>query len=281
MKILIAPDSFKDCLPAIEVAQSLADGIRERLPGAEIHLFPTADGGEGTASCLYYHLGGEWVKVIVNDPLHRSIEASYLALDQGKTAVIEMAAASGLELLSKKERDPLKTSTLGTGEMIRHAIQQGAGRIILTIGGSATVDAGTGLAKALGFRFTDHTGNEVQPTGGNLPQISGIDYKHVLPNLKQTEIVIACDVQNILNGPHGAAIIYGPQKGATPEAIETLKQGLENIASLVYKDSGFNADTHPGTGAAGGTALFLMAYGNARLVKGFDLIASMTTDTPS
>jgi glycerate 2-kinase len=276
MKILIVPDSFKDCLPAIEVARSLAVGIKESHPGAEIRLFPIADGGEGTASCLHHHLGGEWVRVTVNDPVHRSIETAYLSLDQGKTAVIEMASASGLELLSKTERDPLKTSTLGTGEMIRHAMQLGARKIILTLGGSATVDAGTGLAKALGFRFTDLAGRDVQPTGGNLEKIVKIHSGQVLPEFDKTEIVIACDVQNILNSPHGAATVYGPQKGATPEAVRILRKGLENISGLILNDTGFDADAHPGSGAAGGTALFLMAYGNARLVKGFELIASMT-----
>jgi glycerate 2-kinase len=276
MNILIVPDSFKDCLPAMEVASSLADGIRESHPGAVIRLFPIADGGEGTASCLHHHLGGEWVDLQVGDPLNRIIQASYLMLDQGKTAVIEMAAASGLELLSKADRDPLRTSTLGTGEMIRHAMKQGAGRIILTIGGSATVDAGTGLAKALGFRFIDNNGMEIQPNGGSLTRISRIDASHVLAELKQTEIIIACDVQNILNGPHGAAIVYGPQKGASPEAVKTLQRGLENTSRIVLRETGFDADAHPGSGAAGGTALFLMAYGNTRLVKGFDLLASMT-----
>lgn len=143
-------------------------GIKESHPGSEIRLFPIADGGEGTATCLHYHLGGAWVKLQVHDPLHRLITATYLLLDNGETAVIEMATASGLELLRPGERDTLKASTLGTGEMIRHAIQQGARKIILTLGGSATVDAGTGLAKALGFSFTGHTGTEVQAAGGNL-----------------------------------------------------------------------------------------------------------------
>ena len=276
MKILIVPDSFKDCLPAVEVARSMAEGIFESLPGANILIFPIADGGEGTAACLHFHLGGEWLTMQVNDPLHRLIQASCLVLDQGKTAVIEMAAASGLELLRPGERDPLKTSTLGTGEMIRHAILQGARKIILTLGGSATVDAGTGLAKALGFRFIDHAGREIHPTGGNLEQIATIDSDQVLPGLNQTEIVIACDVQNILNGPQGAAKVYGPQKGATPRAVRILRNGLKHISALVMQDTGFDAGQHPGSGAAGGAALFLMAYANARIVKGFDLIASMT-----
>ena len=276
MNILIAPDSFKDCLPSIDVARSLAEGIMESHPGAVIRIFPIADGGEGTAACLHDHLGGEWENVQVNDPLHRIIPASCLTLDQGKTAVIEMAAASGLELLSPGERDPLKTSTFGTGEMIRHAIRLGARKIILTLGGSATVDAGTGLAKALGFRFTDHAGREIHPTGGNLDQIAKIDADQVLPGFNQTEVVIACDVQNILNGPHGAARVYGPQKGATPQAVRILSKGLKNISALVLRDTGFDADQHPGSGAAGGAVLFLMAYGNARMARGFDLIASMT-----
>ena len=276
MNILIVPDSFKDCLPADEVAQSLAAGILESHPGAAIRVFPIADGGEGTAACLHYHLGGEKVKLQVHDPLHRLITASYLLLNNGEIAVIEMATASGLELIRPGERDPLKASTFGTGEMIRHAIQQGARKIILTLGGSATVDAGTGLAKALGFCFTSHTGTEVQAAGGNLEQVATIDSGQVLPDFSKTEIIIACDVQNILNGPEGAAMVYGPQKGATPQAVRTLSKGLQNISALVLRDTGFDANQHPGSGAAGGAALFLMAYGNARMEKGFDLIASMT-----
>ena len=326
-KILIAPDSFKDCLSAEEVARFLGEGIRQAMPDAMITLFPVADGGEGTASCIAFHRGGTWKELTVNDPLHRPVRAQYLVLEQEMTAVIELARASGLELLYPKERNALKTSTLGTGELIRDALESGLQRIILTIGGSATVDGGTGIAAALGFRFTDKDGEEIQPCGGNLAGIEKIETGGfyppsgekngntlsagyyppsgeksgktlpggfyppsgekngntlsagaggVHPGLTDAEIIIACDVQNILNGPEGAARVYGPQKGADERAVAKLEKGLRNISSLVRQETGFDADKHPGTGAAGGAALFLMAYGRGVLKSGFEIVSGLT-----
>ncbi len=276
LKILIAPDSFKDCLSALEVAQALAGGIQEECARAQLTLFPLADGGEGTAACLHHHLGGQWKTLQVHDPLQRTTEASYLVLEHDRTAVIELARASGLELLKVHERDPLRTSTFGTGELIRDALAEGVKKIILTIGGSATVDGGTGIASALGFRFYNRKGTELTPNGGNLSEIYRIDARDVLPGLLTAEIAVACDVSNILNGEEGAARVYGPQKGAGPEAVEKLEKGLLHLSGLLHEASGFNPDAYPGTGAAGGAALFLLAYGKARLEKGLPMIARLT-----
>lgn len=294
-KILIAPDSFKDCLSSEEVARFIGEGIRQSVPDAGITVFPVADGGEGTASCIAFHRGGRWRELNVNDPLHRPVRAKYLLLEDENCAVIELARASGLELLTPDERNALMTSTFGTGELIRDALDRGVGKIILTIGGSATVDGGTGIAAALGFKFKGNDGRAIQPCGGNLTEIAKIDTGDyfppfgekdaskpaarptgVHPGLRDTEIVIACDVQNILNGPEGAARVYGPQKGADKKAVGILEKGLSHLSALVLRDTGFDADKHPGTGAAGGAALFLMAYGKGVLRGGFDILDEMT-----
>ena len=294
-KILIAPDSFKDCLPSEEVARFIAEGIRESAPDTEITVFPVADGGEGTASCLAWHRGGKWKELTACDPLNRPVKSEYLLLEDENTAVIELARASGLELLRHEERNALKTSTFGTGELLRDALDARVKKIILTIGGSATVDGGTGIAAALGFRFTGKDGIEIRPRGGNLQDIEKIDAGNffspsgeknadsvqsgqagVHRGLRDTEIIIACDVQNILNGSQGAARVYGPQKGADEKAVEILEKGLLHLSALVMKDTGFDADKHPGTGAAGGAALFLMAYGRGVLRGGFDIVGDMT-----
>lgn len=274
--ILIAPDSFKDCLSSEDTARFIGEGILQCYPEANITIFPVADGGEGTASCIAYHRGGRWKELTVNDPLNRYIKSNYLILQDEDTAVVELAGASGLELLKPYERNALKTSTLGTGELIKDALDCGLNRIILTIGGSATVDGGTGIAAALGFRFYDNCGNELTPCGEDNVKISRIDKTSIHPGLSNAEIIIACDVKNLLNGDEGAARVYGPQKGADEEAVKMLEKGLENLSSLVMKDTGFDASKHPGTGAAGGASLFLLAYGNALLRGGFDIVMELT-----
>jgi glycerate 2-kinase len=277
LKILIAPDSFKDCLSAYDVAKFIKEGITEKVEQANIKLFPLADGGEGTASCVHFHKGGRWKELVVSDPLQRRVKKDYLVLENEKTAVIELARASGLELLTPGERNALKTSTYGTGELIKDALDNGLERIIFTIGGSATVDGGVGIASALGFRFFGKNGKEIMPVGGgDLKEISKIDSSNLHSFFREAEIIIACDVQNILNGPEGAARVYGPQKGADADAVSMLEEGLNHLSNLVYKDTGFVADDHPGTGAAGGAALFLLAYGKAKLRKGFDIVADIT-----
>ncbi len=276
MTILIAPDSFKDCLPAINVTRALCNGIKSVKKDIKVILFPMADGGEGTTEILNYHISGRWQTPEVNDPLFRKIKSRYLILNDRKTAVIELAKASGIELLDSVERNPLHTTTLGAGELIHHALDQGMDEIILAVGGSATVDGGTGVASALGFRLYDKKGQEFLPTGGALSKIHRIDASHVYDRFRQVRWTIASDVQNSLNGPEGAARVYGPQKGADALAVEQLADGLEHITELIKRDTNFNANEHPGTGAAGGAALFLMAYGNAQLHSGFDILAELT-----
>jgi glycerate 2-kinase len=276
-KILIATDSFKDCLSSESAARALEKGIKEVFPGAETTVFPVADGGEGTASCINFHRGGRWKKLEVSDPLLRPVLAWYLLLEKDNTAIIELARASGLEMLHSSERNALKTSTLGTGQLIRDALDSGIERIILTIGGSATVDGGTGIASALGFRFVDRHGRQIGPiTGGRLTEIDRILSTDIHPRLRETEITIACDVDNYLNGEEGAARVYGPQKGAGADAVRILEDGLNHLSALVLKETGFDADIHPGTGAAGGASLFLLAYGNGMLRSGFEIVSELT-----
>lgn len=277
MKILIAPDSFKDCLSSEQVAGFLGEGITDVYPEADITVFPVADGGEGTASCIYFHRGGRWKRVRVSDPLYRPVLSDYLILEDENTAVIELARASGLELLSRGERDALKTSTFGTGELIKDALDEGLKKIILTIGGSATVDGGAGIAAALGFRFIDKDGKNIeQITGGKLYAISNINIDGLHPLFRETEIIIACDVNNLLNGEEGAARVYGPQKGADAGAVALLEKGLIHLSALVAHKTGFDADKHPGTGAAGGASLFPLAYGKGMLRSGFGIIMELT-----
>lgn len=276
LKILIATDSFKDCLPALNVAKCLQEGIEASFSRAIIKIFPLADGGEGTLECIRQHKGGFMKTVEVSDALQRPVRAGYLILSNESTAIIELARASGLELLLPAERDALLTSTVGTGELIRDALDSGIDSIILTLGGSATVDGGTGIASSLGFRFFDSGGNALLPCGGNLMSIAQIDTAKVHPLFGKTRIVVACDVKNVLNGPEGAAVVFGPQKGAGAREVRILEEGLKHLSGLVAQRTGFEADRHPGTGAAGGAALFLMAYGRCSISGGFDVVAEMT-----
>jgi glycerate 2-kinase len=277
MKILIAPDSFKDCLSSEHVAGFLGEGITDVYPEADITVFPVADGGEGTASCIGFHRKGRWKSVKVSDPLFRPVLSDYLILEDENTAVIELARASGLELLSRDERDALKTSTFGTGELIKDALDEGLKKIFLTIGGSATVDGGAGIAAALGFRFIDRDGKVIeQITGEKLSGICNIIADDLHPRFRETDIIIACDVNNLLNGEEGAARVYGPQKGADARAVALLEKGLSHLSALVACKTGFDADKHPGTGAAGGASLFPLAYGKGMLRSGFGIIMELT-----
>jgi glycerate kinase len=274
--IVIAPDSFKNCLQAVHVSEYLAKGIQRVFPGASIVQFPLADGGDGTLDCIQYHKAVQKVHLQVSNPMHRPVYAQYLLADNGKTAIIELASASGIELLKKSQHNVLTTSTYGTGELIRHALHQNVQHIILTLGGSATVDGGMGIAQALGFRFYDDNHSTLKPCGANLLRISKIDSSDIDQKLTQTRISIAVDVQNVLNGNTGAAAVYAPQKGASKNDVVVLQKGLLNLSGIIKAQTGFDADKHQGTGAAGGAALFLLAYARANLVKGFDCIADIT-----
>ena len=271
--ILIAPDSFKESLDAFSVARLLKAGIEKSLPDAEIESIPISDGGEGFLKVLTTGTGGTFHTINVHDALMRPIKAEIGISGDGKTAFIEMAAASGLELILPKERNPFVTSTFGTGEMIKHAIEAGCKKIVIGIGGSATNDGGAGMAKALGAKFLDKNGQELLPGGGQLSQLCEIDLSGFEKNLP--EIVVACDVSNPLTGPNGASVIYGPQKGGTPEMVMQLDTSLKNFAEVIRKQLNTDIENIPGAGAAGGLGGGLIAFTGAKLVSGFQLVAEI------
>lgn len=272
MKIVIAPDKFKGSLTGIEFCEAVEKGIREHLPDAEILKLPLADGGDGTVEALKFYTGGEYVNVEVNDPLNQKIQADYLYSEEQKMAFIEMAGASGIRLLPTDELNPLFTSTFGTGELIKDAVLKGANHIILGIGGSATNDAGMGMAKALGFRFRDKKGNELEGKGKDLNQLHSIDSSLVMEDLVHVKFEVACDVDNPLFGPNGAAHVYGPQKGADPEMVEELDRGLQNFNEVVQTQYGKDLQSIPGAGAAGGLGAGCVLFLNAGLKSGTSLI---------
>ena len=270
--IVLAPDSFKESLSSIAAAQAMAQGIRRAYPQAQIDCVPMADGGEGTVQALVWATDGTYCKELVHDPLSRQIEATFGLLGSGDCAVIEMAAASGLGLLAPQQRNPLLTTTRGTGELILAALKAGVSRIILGIGGSATVDGGTGMARALGVRFLDAAGNELPEGGGSLVQLSHIDITGLDPRIENVQIDVACDVNNPLIGEHGAARIFGPQKGATSQMVEQLEQGLARLGDIITQQLTKNVINTPGSGAAGGLGAALMAFLNGYLTSGVDLV---------
>lgn len=272
MKIVIAPDKFKGSLTGIEFCNAVERGIRKYNKDIEILKLPLADGGDGTVEALQLYMGGEYISVEVHDPLLRIISANYLYSEEKKMAFVEMAEASGIRLLETEELDPLQTSTFGTGELIRNAIQKGARHIILGIGGSSTNDAGMGMARALGFRFFDEESNELEGKGGDLNNLCSIDCLDILEELSNVKFEVACDVDNPLFGPNGAAFIYSPQKGATPEVVEELDIGLQNFNSVVEIQFGKDLQRIPGAGAAGGLGAGCALFLNARLKSGTSLI---------
>ena len=269
MKIIIAPDKFKGSLTSFEVCDAIATGIKQADSSVEIFSFPMADGGDGFASVLQHYYKTETVYCDTVDPLYRKINATYQWNKVSKTAIIEMAVASGLVLLKAEERSATKTSTFGTGMIIRNAIEKGADKIILGLGGSATNDAGIGILAALGFLFIDEGNNELSPVGESLLYIKKIIAPRSLPGIT---IEIALDVQNTLYGPQGAAYIYAPQKGADEKAIKLLDEGLRNFAFIVQEQTGKDISSIPGTGAAGGIAAGLLAFFDVILKKGIDMV---------
>ncbi|WP_298510765.1 glycerate kinase [uncultured Kordia sp.] len=275
MKIVLAPDKFKGALTGNEFCNAATEGIKNAMPLAEIIRLPLADGGDGTIEILANHLEGELIQVTVNGPLFRPIQASYLWLEAKKTAFIEMAEASGMKLLNAEEQNCRKTTTYGTGEFITRAIEKGAETIILGIGGSATNDCGIGMATALGYRFLDKKGQEIQPIGENLTQIHQIDTSNVHPKLASINIQIACDVTNPLYGLHGAAYVYGPQKGASKSDVELLDKGLRNIANIIQKQFNIDVQDIEGSGAAGGMGAGTTVFLNGKLTSGIELVKEL------
>lgn len=263
MKVVLAFDSFKGNLSAREVCEIAAKGILSVRPDVETVILPMADGGEGTAEAMMSALGGEWIPATVTGPLpSMKVAAGYVWLEQEKTAVVEMATASGLPLLKPAERNPMITTTRGTGELIKAAMEKGAQKILLTVGGSATVDGGVGAAEALGWSHSMAASGSFPSSGKFFPP----------ENLNLPEIDVLCDVTNPLCGPNGAARVYGPQKGATPEMVEELDSRLRNLSDAVEKQFGKDLRDLPGAGAAGGLAFGAVAFMNGRLVRGVDAV---------
>ena len=272
MRIVIAPQEFKGTLTAAEAAMAMAEGVRRAIPDAGVDTVPLSDGGPGLVDAVLSSRGGRLIRTRVRDPLGRPVEAAWALLDDG-TAVIEMAAAAGLSLLREDERDPRVATTYGVGEMIGAALDAGARRLIIGAGGSATNDGGAGMASALGVRFLDADGRELPPGGGPLAALDRIDITGMDPRVRQAEVVAATDVRNPLCGLEGASIVYGPQKGASPDVARELDAALSHYAQVVERDPGVSIRDIPGAGAAGGLSAGLIAFLGAEIRSGFDIVA--------
>ncbi|WP_190810703.1 glycerate kinase [Flagellimonas sp. S3867] len=275
MKFILAPDKYKGSLTGQQFCDVVEKGMRRVFPNSDIIHMPLADGGDGTTDVVQHYLQASKVEVMVKDPLFRDIESGYLFSKEKRIAFIEMSEASGYKLLTKSELNCMKTTSLGMGQLIAHAIEQGAGEIVLGIGGSATNDAGMGMASALGYRFLDLKGNQLSPIGEKLIEVVKIDASNVLPELNNVQIKVACDVNNPLFGEQGAAYVYAPQKGASPVDVEFLDEGLQHFAAVVHKEFGIDAQEIPGAGAAGGMGAGTKVFLNAELTSGIDLIKEM------
>jgi glycerate kinase len=270
MKILVAPDKFKGSLSAADAAGAIAGGFQRAWPEAEISRAPIADGGEGFAEALCAALNGVWVETRALDPIGREVSARYAWVEREKLAIIDMGEASGLWRLQPAERAPLRANTYGTGQLLRHATERGARKILVGLGGSATSDGGIGMAAALGYEFLTSDGDDLEPIPGNFLALIRIEHEGAI---ELPEIVAACDVQNPLLGPRGTAHVFSPQKGASPQDIVALEEGLLNLADIVASDLGSDFRDTPGAGAAGGLAFGLLSFCRARICSGFDLIA--------
>lgn len=275
MNILIAPDSFKESLSAKEAAQAMQEGFARVFPQANYQIIPMADGGEGTSEALLWATQGKRVTCTVQDPLGRPIDAFFVITGDRRTAIIELAQASGLERLKPSERNPELTTSFGTGQLITAALDQGIRHIVIGLGGSATNDAGCGLLMALGLRLLDNQGQAISPTGAGLGKVAAMDMSHLDKRLQEADIEVACDVDNPLTGPHGASAVFGPQKGASPKQIEKLDRHLKHFAHLAKDILGLDMETVAGGGAAGGTGAALYAFVNGKLRSGLDIVAEL------
>lgn len=274
MKIIIAPDSYKGCMSAIKVASHMEEGVLKALVNPEIIKIPIADGGEGTVAAMITGANGIYVYTKVTGPLRNEIESFFGILADGKTAVIEMAAASGLEQVPKHRQNPLNTTTFGTGELILAALDEGCSEIIIGVGGSATTDCGMGMAQALGVVFYDSNRTPLSYGGRFMSEVKYYDDSALDSRLKKANIKVACDVDNPLFGKRGAAYIYSSQKGASQRQIKQLDDGLRNISAVINEISGIDISLIPGSGAAGGLAGGLVAFAGAKLSRGVDIIAN-------
>ena len=272
VRILVAPDKFKGSLTAAEAVEAICLGLERALPEVRLHKVPLADGGEGTAGLFIKALGGQWVECETTDPLGRPVRAQYGWMPSLRQAVIEMSAASGLALLQENERDPLRATTFGTGTLIIDAARRGATKIIVALGGSATNDGGVGAASAFGYQFLDALGQPVEPIPANFPLISRIEKPR---RAFQPEIIAIADVRNPLLGPGGASRVFGPQKGASPAAIESLENGLAHLAGIVMRDCHCDFRSVSGAGAAGGLGFGMLSFCHASIRSGFETFADM------
>lgn len=275
LNILIAPDSFKDCLPAKAVIDNIRIGIEQVIPEAKIVGIPLSDGGEGLLDSIMAFIDGRLVEVEVKDPLMRNIKARYGIIGDGQTGILEMAQASGLELLSVDERNPLKTTTYGTGQLISHALEAGCKRLIIGIGGSATNDGGAGMLQALGVKLLKANGESLTYGGAGLEQLTTIDSSGIDHRIQACDILVACDVSNPLTGDQGASKVYGPQKGATDQMVSRLDKNLDHFAAVVKEHTGRDVKNMPGAGAAGGIGAAMMAFLNAELKPGFTIVKEL------
>jgi glycerate kinase len=272
VKILICPDSFKESLPALEVARQIEAGIGDALPDAECRLAPMADGGEGTVAAMVAGLGGRLCRKMVTGPLGSPVNAVYGLSGDGRRAIIEMAAAAGLALVPPAQRDPSRTTSFGLGELIADALDQGARHLIIGIGGSATNDGGAGMAQALGVGLRDGAGMPLPYGGGGLERLAEIDMAKLDKRLGECRIEVACDVDNPLTGPRGASVVFAPQKGADAAMVERLDAGLSHFAGIIRQQLGMDVAALPGGGAAGGLGAGLHAFLGAELRPGVEII---------
>ena len=273
MKVVIAPDSYKESLSALEVATQIELGFQEVFPDAVCIKLPMADGGEGTVQAMIEATDGRLVTLEVTGPLGQPVRSFFALTGDGRTAVIEMAAASGLGLVPPEQRNPNLTTSFGTGELIRAALDAGARHLIVGIGGSATNDGGAGMLQALGVQLLDAQGQQLAPGGGAFGDLARIDVTGLDARLRDCTVEVACDVDNPLTGPRGASAIFGPQKGATPDMVHTLDAGLKHFAALIQRDLGVAVDAVPGAGAAGGMGAAMLAFLGGKLQPGCDIIA--------
>lgn len=276
MKIIIAPDSFKGCMSAEQAAKAMERGIRRALPQAECVLVPMADGGEGTVQSLVDATGGELLETTVTGPLGTPVRAQYGMLGDGRTAVIEMAAASGIAYVDERTRDPRITTTYGTGELVRDALDHGVTSFIIGLGGSATNDGGAGMAQALGVRLLDAQGGELPFGGAALADLAAIDVSGIDPRLGTADIRLASDVTNPLTGAQGASAVFGPQKGADDATVAQLDAALRHYAAVIRSELGRDVESIPGAGAAGGLGAGFLAFTGAHMQSGVSLVVEAT-----
>lgn len=276
MNIVIATDSFKESLSSVEAGEAIKRGLERVLKNVSIEVIPVADGGEGTVEALVSATNGEIISVEVHDPLMRKINSFYGITGDGKTAIIEMAAASGLPLLKKKERNPLITTSFGTGELINYALERGCKKIIMGIGGSATNDGGIGMIAALGAVISDKTGKTIKLCGNELGRIEDIDYSELKEKTKGITFLVATDVTNPLTGTNGASFIFSPQKGADNKMAEILEKNMLHYSNVLKRMFDKDYSSIPGSGAAGGLGAALMAFMGAELKPGFEVVSKMS-----